>query len=352
MPEPGKKILIPLLPLIVIFLFFQPCHLAFGGYKDATHIWKVGSIVPRGMGWSKQMESIVIPRIYEATQGDLYFKIYWGGIKGDNQDMVRQMDSGELDAAGFDGQGAVLAVKEFAVLELPFLFRNSAEVDYIRKKMFPVFSQYTEKNDFKLFMWVDQDFDQVYSSKIKLSGPADFRQATFINWNGILGEKMFRNLGARAIPMEISKINSALKNKEADACIMPAMWAVGTQAHSIFRYVNPIKIQYSPAVLLNTMDAWNQIPEPYRNSMIAIRDEFSEKFITTTRKDNDRALRAMLEYGIGLVETNTRDLEALKRATRPEWDEMAGTLYSRQLLDQIQAHLSDFRKRKGEEIRP
>ena len=320
---------------------------AHAGYANAAYILKVATLVPRGMGWSNQMEKIVIPKIYETTGGNLYLKIYWGGIAGDSEQMLRKVRAGELDGVGLDGQAALLAATEFGVLELPFLFRDYGEVDYIREKMFPVFAEHLKKNGYMFFMWADQDFDQIYSVKPELADPARLARAAFINWGGLLEKKVITSIGAKAIPTTVTGLRQSLIAGKADTVIAPALWMLGIQAHSVVRYVSPLKIRYSPGVLLARRDSLEKLPEEYKKKTQTLRGEITRRFNQAVREDNQKAIKAMLEYGILLVSMTPENEAAIQRATRPVWNSMAGILYPRELLDAILGHLERYRAQKG-----
>jgi len=44
-----------------------------------------------------------------------------------------------------------------------------------------------------------------------------------------------------------------------------------------------------------------------------------------------------------MVEMDPNELEAMKQATRPVWDSLAGELYPKELLDTMLGYLEEFR---------
>jgi hypothetical protein len=55
----------------------------------------------------------------------------------------------------------------------------------------------------------------------------------------------------------------------------------------------------------------------------------------------------MVNQGIKLVTLSKEEKEVFKNATRKVYDELAGKLYPKELLDRILKELEDYRAQKG-----
>lgn len=308
-------------------------------------IWKVGTLTPKGVGWARQFKVIMLPALNDATDNRLDVKVYWGGIMGDDEDIIAKMRVGQLQAAGLTGQGATMLCPEFSVIQLPFLFQDYAEVDYVRKKMKSVFDRYCQKQGFKLLAWLDQDFDQIYSVKWNFREMSDFKKARFMTWYGPLEEELLKSLGASPIPVDIPELVPSLRQGVADSLIAPGLWMIATQLYPAVDYMVPLKIRYSPAVVVCTLDAWNNLPETARQGIIKIGPDVVTRFTEATRKDNARALDAMEKYGIERVDLPAENTKIIQEKAMTVWSEAAGSLYPQELLDQIKGHLADYRSK-------
>ncbi|MBW1989776.1 MAG: TRAP transporter substrate-binding protein DctP [Deltaproteobacteria bacterium] len=315
--------------------------------KVSSLRWKFGTLAPQGVGWARHIEGLVLPAIKEATDGYLAVKTYWGGVMGDEEDYIRKMHIGQLHGAGMSGQGAVMVCPEMAVVELPFMFRNFDEVDYIKTRMSETFDGIMRENGYFMVAWVDQDLDQIYSIKAPIAEPRDFENTTFITWYGPLEETLLRTLGAKIIPVNVPEVPSAIRQGMADAAIGPALFTVGAQLYTVYKYVTPINIRYSPSVIVVTNEAWAKLPEKYHGKFYDLRDDLMTRFALAVRKDNQEALNAMYKYGIKKVEPSPQQLAALKKRCLPLWDKMADTLYPRELLDEMLIYLAEYRGEKA-----
>ncbi|MEW5734426.1 MAG: TRAP transporter substrate-binding protein DctP [Thermodesulfobacteriota bacterium] len=337
-----KKSRALILPLAVLLLFLlASCPSAFG--KEPKYYWKTATLAPDGVGWARQMKSIVFPEIEKVTNGDLSIKVYWGGIMGDEEDVIKKMAIGQLSGAGLAAQGANMLCPEMQVVELPFLFNNYEEVDYVKEKMTATFDKLFAKHDYFLLAWVDQDFDQIYSSKYPMNNFEDFKKARFLTWYGTLEEDLLKSLGANPVPVNVPEVSASIRSGVADTAIGPGLWIVGAQMYSVVKYMNRVKIRYSPAVIVVTLPTFKALPEDYQKKYYELRGPLMGRFTKEVRKDNIKSVEAMLKYGIVEVKNSPEFLEELKARSIPIWDRMANKLYPKELLDEILGHLKQFR---------
>ncbi|MBU2488657.1 MAG: TRAP transporter substrate-binding protein DctP [Proteobacteria bacterium] len=310
---------------------------------EASITWKMATLAPENIGWARHIKETVMPAIMKTTGGDLYIKVYWGGVMGDDEDVIRKMEQGILQGAGLTAQGTTQMVPEMSVVSLPFLFNNYEEVDYIKEKMTSTFDLLIQKRGYSLLAWTDQDFDEVFSLKYDMSRLEHYAMSRMVQWNGPLENELLRELGATVVPVDVPDLSQTVRRGLVDAAIGPGVWVVGAQLHNIVKYVSPIRIRYGPATIVVTQQVWAELPKVHQKEFFAQRQGIMEQFCRDVRVDNEKYLNAMLEYGVVKVEMKPEDLALMKEKTRKIWDRMAGVLYPREVLDELLGHLKDYR---------
>ena len=315
---------------------------------QARRYLKMASLAPKNVGWAKNIRNVIHPALERISKGNLKIKWFWGGVMGDDQDYIELMKAGKLDGAALTSYGLVLACPEMAVLELPFMFNNYDEIDYIREKMRETFDKAFEKNGFKLIIWADQDFDQLYSVSLPMNQWKHFQQAKIIQWNGIVEKEMFESFQIQYISMGVSEVYPSINQKLADTYIGPAIWVVGSQLYPIFKHVNPIKIRYSPAGSIVTMKVWNSLPKHYQDQLTDVRLNEGKIFCKKSRNDSEKAFQAMVKYGMQVSKTKPATIKILEEKSLPLRKQLVGTLYSQAILDELLKHLSVFRSKETE----
>ncbi|MEM9623699.1 MAG: TRAP transporter substrate-binding protein DctP, partial [Pseudomonadota bacterium] len=111
-----------LLGLLVAFLLAPAAHAV---------TFKIATLSPEGSGWMKVLRDST--RAIEAeTDGEVKFKIYPGGVMGDDKAVLRKIRVGQLHGAVLTAGGLVQTYPDIVLYNLPLMFRNNDEVDHVR----------------------------------------------------------------------------------------------------------------------------------------------------------------------------------------------------------------------------
>ena len=84
---------------------------------------KFASLAPEGSTWVKVLNEWN-QELIEKSKGELKFRVYSGGVAGDEKDVIRKIRLGQLHAGGFTGVGLGDIAPEVRILDVPFLFRK------------------------------------------------------------------------------------------------------------------------------------------------------------------------------------------------------------------------------------
>jgi TRAP-type C4-dicarboxylate transport system substrate-binding protein len=233
-----------------------------------------------------------------------------------------------------------------ALMELPFMFDNYDEVEYIYSKFRPRISQWFEKRGYHIVVLAEQDFDQLYSTKIPIKTPEDFKRSRILTWYGPLEERTLKALGASPLPIRVPEVAASIRTGVCDAFISPALWAVGTQMYTVMKYLNPLRIRYSPAAGVISLSAWNQIPKEMQTDVDNFAMSVEKDFRRQVRASNDKSLKAMYKYGMKEVTMTPAEIDVFKNRLLPVWDEFATKgYYSKAELAEVKGLLAEFRSK-------
>lgn len=348
-----RKVLGLLCAGLVVFLMGSLFQEAWGADNikqirngKTVYVLKMGTLAPDGVGWAALIKDIVTPGMLKATNGQVILDWYWGGSMGDDQDILAKMRNMQLHGGAFSGQGLVMACPEMSLMELPFLFDNYDEVEYVYSKLRPRISKWFEKRGYHLILMGEQDFDQIYSTKIPIKTPEDFKNSRVLTWYGPLEERALKAMGASPLPIRVPEIAASIRTGVCDAFITPALWAVGTQMYTIMKYINPIHIRYSPAGGMITISTWNLLPKDVQVAMDNYANAIEKEFRQKVRVSNEKSLKAMYKYGMKEVKMTPAEIEVWKKRLIPIWDEFAAKgYYSKAELEEVKGYLAEFRSK-------
>jgi len=315
--------------------------------KQTKNVFKMGTIAPAHMGWSALINDVINPGIAKATNGRASLDWYYGAQMGEEQQILAKMINGQLQGGGFSGRGMVMLCPEMSLFEIPFLFNNYEEVEYVYSIMRPRINEWFEKRGYHLVLLAEQGFDQIYSTKHEIRTFDDIKKSRFQTWYGPMEEKTLKALGTSPIPISPTEISSAVRTGICDALISPAIWAVSAQLYNAMQYLNPLRIRYSPAGGVVSLKAWNKLSKEDQDAIDNYLRSIEKEFREEIRKINEKGIAAMYKHGMKEVKMTPTEIDAFKQRVLPVGDEFAGKgYYSKADLDYVKSLLEEFRSNK------
>jgi len=332
--------------LLISMLFIFPI-IVFAEEKQPELVIKLGTLAPEGSVWMERLREIT-EEIGTRSNGRVKTVFYPGGVMGDEPDMIKKMRYGQLQMGGFTIHGTITIAPEMAVMSLPFLFEDFDELDYIRKKMFPEFREIFKKKGFMLLSWVDQGGFINYYSKSEIHSPEDMKKLKVWAWSGEpVNIATARAMGITPITTPVPEVLPSLQTGLIDTFPTTPLACLALQWYTQIKYIILMNLRYEPGVVVETLDAWNKTPPDIQQITLEVADKFEPKAIASIRLSSNKALESMVNQGIKLVTLSKEEKEVFKNATRKVYDELAGKLYPKELLDRILKELEDYRAQKG-----
>lgn len=315
--------------------------------KEGEYVYKLGTLAPEGSVWMERLREIM-EEINVLTDGRVKTIFYPGGVMGDEPDMVKKMRYGQLHIGGFTIHGTITIAPEMAVMSLPFLFDDFDELDYIRKKMFPEFREIFKKKGFMLLSWVDQGGFINYYSKSEIHSPEDMKKLKVWAWSGEpVNIATAKALGVTPITTPVPEVLPSLQTGLIDTFPTTPLACVALQWYTQIKYIILLNMRYEPGVVVQTLDSWNKAPEDIQKITLEASERFEPKAIASIRLTSNKSLESMVKQGIKLVTLTKEEKEVFRKMTRKVYDELAGKLYPKELLDKILKELDDYRAQKG-----
>lgn len=295
---------------------------------------KVAIVAPEGSTWSKIVNEWN-DEIKAKTNGQVSFKIYAGGVQGDERDVIRKMKIGQLDAAGFTGLGLGIINPAVRVLELPFLFDNYKEVDAVTRKIQPQLEAGFAKKGFELLGWAEAGFVNIFSNK-PIANLKDLKGVRMWMWEADpLVKALCDELGIVPIPLALADVLTSLQTHLIDAAYAPPLAAIAMQWFTRTKYYNKDKLSNSTGAFLVTKRAMKKLTPAQQKILKETALKYSKKLITKTRAENGQSYTALANAGLQKVDFDPKALEEIRTRSQKVWDQLAGQLYSPALLKEV-----------------
>ncbi len=328
------------LPLLTLLLLF---HFPAESNPHPKYLLKLATLAPEGSGWMKLWHQIQ-EEIEEKTEGQIKSQMYAGGVMGDDPDMVRKLRLGQLDVVGATSLGAKLLVPEIAVFDLPFLFESWDEAEYVREQLRPYFAKLFDQKGLVLIDWIHQGFVHI-NSKEPIRTAEDLAHQKVWAWSGEeIAIATLEALGIQPITTTVPEALSALRTHLITVIPTGSLALLALQWFEEINYITPLYMRYELAVAAANKKAWNRMDPPLVKIIEKAFEEHRGELSDQIRKENEFALQEMFRQGIKKVELTPAEREAFMKRTRPVWDQFAGKLYPRSLLNQILKERETYRK--------
>jgi TRAP-type C4-dicarboxylate transport system substrate-binding protein len=332
-----KKIRVFLIKIIFFYFFVSVLSV----FADDTYTLKIGTLAPENSSWVQSINDIS-ERVYQKTQGKVKIILYTGGVMGDEEEMIRKIRMGQLQGGGFTINGIKKIAPELEVLDLPFMFRDEKEVDYIYDKFFDEFEKYFEQRGFKLLLFTEQGFVYFYSTYDKVEGYKDFYGRKMWVWVGEQNtEKVGKILGCKLLKLKVPDVFSAIEAGMVEIFQTSPMACLSLQWCKLVKVMINYPYRFEPGAIIISKKYFDNIPGDLNN---VLEDEFKKSragFTSKVRDGQKSALEKLKFLGIKFVEPKDKDwLES----------EIKGKLWSSfensDLFKKIKDSLEELRKKE------
>ena len=402
LPAFSRKPRRPALPCgILVLTFFTLSFPATTRAEGVSHEIRFGTMAPRDSAWTEMPNQFLIPLVNQMFKKKLKLVVYYNGIMGDDEEIIRKIRKGELDACSCTNQGTVIAVPELSVLSLPMLFRSYDEVDYIVQKLRKYIESSFAKNGYRLLFFIDTGFLYFFGTN-DVSALENVRRQEIFYWFGDIQKRTFNAIGISPIYIGVPELASSIMAGRANAGAGPASWLLATQMYPSMNYMWEIPLFYGPSSGFITQTKLNEITdalgrdrrsfrefqtafEVFKSSLqidpyleeLGIQDpdcvstgrkvlawikqqridvpddvirilfgvfEIAEKtWLLSIRQFEAECLDGFFKRGMKQVSLPDPDHRQLLFNTRKVWDEFSGTLYPEALLSGIRRRLLEYR---------
>lgn len=306
---------------------------------------KLGSLAPIGSPWDINLKKISA-EWNRVSQGKVILKIYPGGIVGDEDDMLRKIRIGQLDAAGISGVGLNRIYNGVLAMQLPLILKNNNELIYILDKMKPYYEAQIEKRGFKVILWNIGGWVHFFS-KNPIVYPDDLRKSKLWVWEGDSDQiQAWKKQGFNPIPLPATEIMTSLQSGMVNAFATNPITAAAYQWFGIAK--NMCGLPWAPFIggFIVSNKVWNQIPVDLQKQLIEVTAKIGKVMETETLQANEKAINVMKEYGLVVNQVPASAIQSWKDAVDQGFKEMVGKSFDKESYDKVINYLDTYRKKK------
>ena len=298
-------------------------------------IIKFATVAPEGSTWMNTMKELE-KTIQAKTQGQVAFRVYAGGVAGDELDALRKIRIGQLHSAAFSGVGFGQILPALRVLDLPFLFRSDKEIDRVHMEMEGFFTDQFRQKDFELLSWAEVGNVHLFSRE-PMRKVGDLAKLKVWTWSGDpIAKKTFSAMGTNPIPLAITDVTTALNTGMIDTVYAPPLGAIALQWNLYVKYMTSLPLAHSTGAVLVSRNFAQKIPPEHFN---IIKEEFHRSMDRLTielRKQTEESVAVLEKGGIKILPMpQDADLKEFYRVHEEVAQALTGKLYPKDILDKV-----------------
>ncbi len=266
-------------------------------------VLKVATLAPAGSIWADEFDRFAA-EVEEATNGAVKFRIYYGGVMGDDRVMYRKMRIGQLQGAGMTVTGLAAIVPDFRLLSIPFLFADYREVDAAWRGMLPFFQEKFKQKGLDLVAMTEVGF--VYTMSTEPVADAAALRATkcWVPAGDPLSRIFLEQAGVRPTPLALPDVLTSLETGLVQTVFNGYYGAIVLQWFTRTGYVTDIPFGYAYGGLLFDDRALARLTPAQRTAIQRAADHhLGRRLRELTRKTNAEALATLKKEGVTVVST-------------------------------------------------
>lgn len=270
------------------------------------------------------------------SQGRLGFRLYGGGIAGDESDVLRKIRIGQIHSAVFSGVGIAQILPMVRVLDLPFLFRNDKEVDLVQERLQDNFAQHFRKKGFEFISWAEVGSVHLFSQKA-IRKVGDLSRLKIWTWSGDpISKETFAVMGTNPIPLAVTDVTTALSTKMIDTVYGPPLGVLALQWYTSVKYMTSLPLAHATGTFLISEKTFKKIPPDllplFQQEVVSTMDGLTQAL----RRQTGATVKELKDGGLTILPMPTgKDLEEFYRVHDKVAQKLAGKVYPREILEQV-----------------
>lgn len=309
------------------------------------YFFKVATLAPAGSVWIEQFEKFA-EQILENTDGEVGFRIYPGGVMGDDQAMLRKMRVGQLHGGGFTMTGVSMQVPDFRVMGIPFLFESYEEVDFVRKGLMPEFTKQFREKGLEFVAMTEVGFIYAMSTK-PVNNYAMFKGTK--NWSPTgdpISEGFMKSLGITPTSLTIPDVLSSLQSGLVETVYNSFYGSIIMQWFTKAHYIVDFPYGYAYGVFALSSKKFNKLPAKHQAVIRAAADKYFPILLSETRKSNEESHTVLAKRGNEFLTLDGETIGILKEKRDIAMKKMIPGAVSSEIYQQTLDLVDEYRGQK------
>jgi TRAP-type C4-dicarboxylate transport system substrate-binding protein len=280
------------------------------------------------------------------TGGAVTLTIYGGGTMGSENDVVRRMRAGQLQAATISVGGlSEIDPAVGAIQKIPLLYHSLDEMEYVRSKMQADMERRLEQKGFVVLFWADTGWIHIFSRQ-PLTRPDEFRSKktkVFVTADDVKEIQIVNSLGFQAVPLEWTDVLVSLRTGLVDTVPATPFFALAGQYDLVAK--NLLELNYVPLVgaTVITKKTWDLLTPDQRDVLLKAAVETGNQIQIESRSESKVAIEAMKKRGLRVQPVPPELENEWRQFAESVYPKMRGTMIPADVFDKALSLVAEYR---------
>jgi TRAP-type transport system periplasmic protein len=283
--------------------------------------------------------------VKQKSGGKMIVKIFGGGALGGDLQVVSSLQGGTVEMSLMNASLLNGVVKEFSVLDFPFLFNNEEEayavVDGpVGKKLM---AKLPEKGIVGL-AYPELGFRHIHNSKRPVTKVEDLQGLKIRVIQTPVYIDTLNALGANATPLPFPEVYNALEQKTVDGATNPLVTIPVMKFNEVQKFLTITRHQYNPQIIIVSKKAWDKLSPDEQKILQEAANEARDFERKVSREKNAQALET-LKKTMQITELPPAEIEKMRAKVKPVIDKYSKVV-GEDLVKEVNAELAKIRATK------
>jgi TRAP-type C4-dicarboxylate transport system substrate-binding protein len=303
---------------------------------------KLATLAPEGSSWMRIFKEAT-DEVQQKTGGAVQFRIYPGGVMGDEQDMIRKMHIGQIHAAVLTSAGLSMIFPDLDAFQIPFLFDSYAEVDHALARMGAYFQKGMEDNGYTMLGWSEAGFVYLMST-VPIETIDKLKKAKVWIWmDSPMSKAIFEEAGVIGVPLSIPDVLVGLQTGLVEVVYAPPTGAIALQWFTRIKHLTDVPLLYLMGGLALKKEVFDKIPGEHHATVREVFGRHFARLKEVIRRENQEAIEVMRKHGVQTLTPAPDQVAEYKEISARAMTRPGAHKFSPQAKEQVGAALRAFR---------
>ena len=250
--------------------------------------------------------------------GKMKVRVFAGGTLGGDAAVIQSLQGGTIDGTMVATSLLGGQIKEFAMLDFPYLFNEGAEADAVLDG--PIGRKLNDKLPEKGLVGIsywEHGFRNMTNSRRPITKLEDFQGLKIRVLQLPLYVDMFNTLGANAVPMPYPELYTGLETKTVDGQENTFSSIETAKFYEVQKYASTTRHVYQPLILLFSKKVWDTLSADEQKVLLDAGKE-AQPFARKIVRDADaKSLANLKAKGLNVSDFPAASVAQMRERLKP-----------------------------------